>query len=138
MANDLNKLLMFIISNRIMQDESREAQLDATAVQDVPQEIRAIAEDHRQDAQRLAPYFERGLRMAAANNGSLTVDDTDPDGNLIADAFARYLVAPNLATSESVPLSSAHYRYTFTVDWPQLRQVARRAGVDLDSALMPR
>ena len=135
MADDLQKLLTYIVDRPLMQNESREAELDATAVRDVRQEIEGIATDRHKDAERLAPYFARGLRLAAAANGPLTIDDTDPMGNSIADAFARYLVAPNLATSQSAPLSDSHYRYSFEVNWNLLREMAGRAGIDLDAAL---
>ena len=135
MADDLNKLLMYIVDHPVMQNASREAQIDATAVQNVPQEIRAISEGRHEDARRLSPFFAMGLRAAARNQGRLVVEDTDPQGDSIADAFARYLVAPNLATSESEALSDSHYRYTFDVNWPRLRELASASGVDLDAAL---
>ena|SRR5215210_26957 len=135
MADSLNKLLMYIVDHPVMQFASREAQIDATAVQDVPREIRSISEGQREDARRLSPYFARGLRAAASNQGRLVVEDTDPEGNNIADAFARYLVAPNLATSQTDSISGAHYRYTFDVNWPVLRELASAADVDLDAAL---
>jgi hypothetical protein len=53
----------------------------------------------------------------------------------MADAFARFLVSPALATSQSEPLNEGPYSYTFDVDWPRLREIAQRAGVDLDRAL---
>ena len=131
MAENLRRLLDYIIENPVMQLESRTAQLDATAVQDVRAEIRSISDDHKADANRLAPFFEQGMRMAAANNGRVTVDDTDPTGNGIADAFARYLVSSDLATSQSTEIEQGHYRYTFDLDWPAMQALAGRAGVDL-------
>jgi hypothetical protein len=133
MAENLRRLLDYIIENAVMKMESRTAQLDATAVQDIPAEIRSISDDHKADAQRLAPYFEQGMRLAAANNGRVTVDDTDPTGNGIADTFARYLVTSGLATSQSTQLGEGHYRYTFDLDWPAIQNLAQRAGVDLGS-----
>jgi hypothetical protein len=135
MADDLNKLLMYIVDHPVMQNASREAQIDATAVQDVPQEIKAISQERHEDAKRLSPYFVMGLRMAARNQGRVVVEDTNPEGNSIADVFARYLVAPNLASSQSESLSNSHYRYTFEVNWQALRDLARGAGIDLDTAL---
>jgi hypothetical protein len=135
MADDLRRLLNYIVENPVMQLESRTAQLEAAATQDVPAEIRSISDDHKADANRLAPFFEQGMRLAAANNGRVTVDDTDPTGDGIADAFARFLVASNLATSQSSDLGTGHYRYTFDLDWPALQVLAGRAGVDLDQAI---
>ena len=135
MADGTDKLLMHIVEHMVMQAESRTAQLEATAVQDVPAELQSIAEDQRGDAARLGQYFAAGLRLAAANNGVVTVDDTDQMGNGIADAFARFLVVPNLATSSSEEIGDGHYRYTFEIDWTRLSEVAQRAGVDLRAAL---
>lgn len=133
MPDDLRKLLTYIVDHPVMQNDSQEAQRDATVVQDVDQEIAAIAADHHRDADRLAPFFVRGLQMAT--RGPLVVEDTSSDGNAIAEAFARFLVAPNLATSQSTAMSDEQYRYTFEVNWPLLRELARRAGIDLDRAL---
>lgn len=133
MADPLNKFLMYVVEHPVMRQESREAQLDASAVQDVTDEIRKISDDTRSDAQRLAPFFAQGLRLA--QKGPLVVDDTTPEGNGIAEAFARYLVAPGLATSQSTPIGDSNFRYTFDVDWPKLQQIAQRADIDLDQAL---
>ncbi len=133
MADNLKKLLLYIVQHPVLQNERREAELDATAVQDVAGEVRAIAHDQQEDANQRAPYFAKGLKLAAV--GPVVVDDTDPDGIGIADAFARYLVAPDLATSQGEHLSEGHFRYTFEVNWPKLKDIAQRAGIDLDAAL---
>lgn len=135
MADDINKLLLYIVQHPLMQDASREAQIDASATQDVPAEISAIEQNQVRDAGQYADAFAEGLRRAA--QGPLVVNDTDPVDNRIADAFARFLVTTNLATSSSSPVEGedAHYKYTFEVKWPELRQLAQQAGVNLDSAL---
>lgn len=133
MADALHTLLMYIVEHPVMQDEIREAQIDASAVQDVNTEIEKISADEKADAQRLATAFARGLRAAAG--GPLRIDDTTPEGDQIADAFARFLVAPGLATSQSEPINQGHFAYIFEVDWPHLRQIAEQANVDLDKAL---
>lgn len=135
MADNLEKLLNFIVERPLMQNEAREAELDASAVQDVPAEVGAIAEESRTQAARLASSFADGLRLAAQSGGRVVVDDTDPRGNDIADAFARFLVTTGLATSQSTDLSEGHYRYTFDVDWPRLQSLAGHAGIVLDEAL---
>jgi hypothetical protein len=135
MADGIDKLLMYIVDHKVMQSESRTAEMEASAVQDVPAEVKSIAEDQRGDAARLSQYFAAGLRLASANNGVVTVDDTDPMGNGIADAFARFLVVTDLATSSSEDIADGHYRYTFEVDWPRLSAIAQQAGIDLNSAL---
>src|SRR3954471_20181932 len=133
MADDLHRLLDYIIDHPIKRDETIEAQLDASAIQDIPAEIAANVAAQKGHARELAPYFAKGLRMAAGR--PLVVDDTTPEGNMIADAFARYLVSPGLATSQGAPISDSHYRYTFEVDWPLLGSIARQAGINLDAAL---
>lgn len=135
MADDLQKLLRYIVERPLLRSEQLDAERNATAVQDVEQEVGGIAEDSRNHAERLGPAFAHGLRAAAQAGGPLVVDDTDPTGNDIADAFARFLVTTNLASSQSSDLSEGHYRYSFEVNWQRLREVAAGAGVDLDAAL---
>jgi hypothetical protein len=134
MADAMDKLLMYIVEHPVMEAETREAAITASASQDLQEEIVSIGEDQRQDAARLSTYFAEGIRRAARNGGKVTVDDTDPTGNGIADAFARFLVTVNLATSTSRDLPDGHYSYDFELNWPQLKALAQRAGVDLDSA----
>src|SRR4051794_40447351 len=129
MADDLHKLLLYIVDNVILADETRESEIDATAVRDVAGEISAVAQDSRSDAERLAPFFSMGMHRV--QGGRLVVDDTTPEGNNIADAFARFLVTPDLASSETTDLGNEHYRYTFDLNMPALNDLARRAGVDL-------
>jgi hypothetical protein len=133
MADELRRLLDYIIDHPIAHVESVEAQLDASAVQNVPAEIAANLAAQKGHAKGLAPYFAKGLREAAG--GPLVVEDTTSEGNLIAEAFARYLVSPGLATSQSASIADSNYRYTFEVDWPLLEGMARQAGIDLDAAL---
>lgn len=133
MADDLRRLLDYIIDHPILHDETVEAQLDASASEDVPAEIAASVASQKARVAELGPFFSKGLRQAAG--GPLVVEDRDPEGNMIAEAFARYLVAPGLATSQSEPVSDTNYRYTFEVNWPLLRGVAQQEGIDLDAAL---
>lgn len=135
MADDLQRLLRYIVERPLMQTEQIDAERNATAVQDVQQEMGGIAEDSRNHAERLGPAFSEGLRMAARAGGPLVVDDTEPRGNDIADAFARFLVTTNLASTQSSELAEGHYRYQFEVNWNRLRELGQAAGVDLDAAL---
>jgi hypothetical protein len=135
MADGLYRLLMYIVEHPLMESESREAELGASAVQDVSGEIARISEDQRADADRLAPFFTEGIKRAAAMGGQVTVDDTDPTGNGIADAFARFLVTTGLASSESHGIADGHYRYKFVVDLPKLEKLASQAGIDFRAAL---
>jgi hypothetical protein len=134
MADNLDKILMYIVDHQLMQSDSRESQIEATATRDVEAEIEGVAQDRHTDAERLAPYFAEGLRQALANGGKLIVNDTDPRDNNIADAFARFLVTPNLATSESHEIGEGHYQYNFNVDLAKLNEIARQAGVTLQGA----
>lgn len=134
MASEIQKLLTYIVDNPVKEIEARDLELNASAVQDVTEEIQVLSDEQRADADRLAPFFEEGIRQAARSGGKLTVDDTDPTGNGIAEAFARFLVTTDLATSQSEDLSENHYRYTFELNWDRLKRIAQRAGVDLDAA----
>jgi len=124
------RLLKHIVSTLVLPVDAKEAQLEASATQDVPAELDALGASIMEDAERLAPYFERGLAMAQQSGGTITVDDTDPEGNGIADVFARFLVVADLASSQSTELSEGHYRYTFDVDMARLEDIARQAGID--------
>ena len=137
MADDLRRLLDYIIDHPLLHVESVEAELDASATRDVRADIAANLAAQKARAEQLAPYFAKGLRMARGAGGRLEVDDTAPEGNMIAEAFARYLVSPGLATSQSAPISDSNFRYTFDVDWPRLADIARQAGIELDAALRP-
>lgn len=132
MADGLRRLLTYIVEHPVMEIESREAEMDASAVSDIPAELASISEDRLADADKLSSYFAEGIKRAAMTNGKITVEDTDPVGNGIADSFARFLVTTNLATSQSEETGDNHYRYTFEIDWPRLGKIAERAGVNLD------
>ena len=135
MANELRKLLTYIVENPVMESEKREAEMNASAVQNVGEVVAEISEDQHADAARLAPYFEEGIKRAAREGGKVTVDDTDNVGNGIAEAFARFLVTTGLASSQSEEIGDNHYRYTFELDWERLRRIAQRAGIDLDASV---
>src|SRR5262249_13166079 len=98
MADDLRRLLDYIIDHPLSHVESVEAQLEASATRDVSADITANLAEQKARAGRLAPYFARGLRMARGAGGRLVVEDNTPEGSMIAEAFARYLVSPGLAT----------------------------------------
>jgi len=131
MADGYEKLLMYIVDNQLMASESRESEIDANATVDVNAEVAGVAADQRADAQRLASSFADGLQQAVAGGGHLVVDDTDARGNGIADAFARFLVTTDLATSQSTEIGNDHYRYIFDLDMAKLKEIAGRAGVEL-------
>ena len=108
MADDLRRLLDYIIDHPISHVESVEAQLDASATRDVGADIAANLAAQKARAGQLAPYFARGLRTARGAGGRLVVEDNTTEGNMIAEAFARYLVSPGLATSQSTPTGPGH------------------------------
>lgn len=134
MADNLNKLLMYIVDHPLRQEESKEAEREASAVQDVSAEIKGLVQEQKKGAEKLAPYFAQGLRQATTQF-PFVVDDATEEGGNIAEAFARYLVTPGLATSQSAELPGNHFQYTFEVNWDMLRSLAGRAGIDLDAAL---
>lgn len=134
MADGFDRLLMYIVEHDLLKSDTRESEMEATATRDVEAEIAGVAQDRRDDAEKLAPYFADGLKKAMANAGRVVVDDTTPEGNNIADAIARFLVTTNLATSESSELSDGHYRYTFDVDLARVSEIAGRAGANIQGA----
>ncbi len=128
MSDGYEKLLMYIVEHLVMSSERSDSEIEATASRDVEAEIAGVAKDQRADAQRLAPYFGEGLRRAIAGGGHLDVGDTDVEGNGIADAFARFLVTTDLATSSSTDMGNDHYKYSFDIDVEKLKEIARLAG----------
>ena len=54
MADDPKRLLKYIVQNLVLPVEAKEAQLDASAAQDVPGEIDAISASNMEEAERLA------------------------------------------------------------------------------------
>jgi hypothetical protein len=131
MADGNEKLLMYIVDHLVMSIERSDSEIDAPASRDVDAEIASVAKDQHADAERLAPYFAEGLRRAIAGGGHLEVEDTDDEGNGIADAFARFLVTTDLATSSSTDIGNNHYNYSFDVNLEKLKEIARLAGASL-------
>jgi hypothetical protein len=131
MTVDWRRLLKHIVDHHVVPAARTEAQLDANAVQDVMAEANAISDNQRDDADELGVAFEKGMELAMRGNGRLEIDDTTPEGSAIASAMARYLVATDLAESQSTPLGNEHYSYTFDVNWPRIQQIAQAAGVKL-------
>ena len=127
MAKDEKRLLEYIVKKLVVPEKVKEAQLDASAVEDVALDAEAITSDSRSDIDRFAPYFERGLALARASGGTITVDDSEPEGNGIAEAFARFLVIPGLATSQTTDLPEGHYRYKFEVDLRRLGELGEKS-----------
>ncbi len=129
MASNAHKLLEYIAMNKIVPIKVREAQLDASAVEDVSGETEVNTREVASEVERLAPYFERGLAVAQQSGGKVTVDDIDEEGNGIAEAFARFLVVPGLATSQSTDLPDGHYRYEFVADLAGIKELSDQLGL---------
>ena len=132
MAVEWNKLLKYIVRYHVAPAAGAEAQRDANAVQDVGSELKAIREDLARDSERLTPAFAHGMELAMRTEGPLTLDDSNPQHGDVVSALARFLVATNLAESQSSQLADGHYLYTFEINWPRLREVARKAGVTIE------
>ena len=142
MADDMRKLLDYIVANYVVRDELKAIDLDAS-----PREPGEVIEADKEQVVRretdqardLGQAFARGLALAYhrrnIGGAELPLDDRKPDENRIADALIRFLVSHDFASSrtqETVPL---HYTYHVAVDWDRLNQVADDAGIDLDRAL---
>lgn len=139
MPDDLERLLKFIVRNYTVREEVKDIERDASSVDDVPAERRRAARDEEQRADQLMPAFREGLMRAdaarRAGGNAISLDDRDPLDNQIADALVHFLVRPGMATSSTRETQPLHYIYTIAVDWTRLVAVARRAHVDLDTAI---
>lgn len=136
MADDVRKLLHYIVKSRIVHDDLVAIDLDASA-----SDHASAIESNKERASRresdlaadLAKSFGRGLARVRA--GHALFDDRDADQNRQADALIQFLVRADLATSQSVQTGANHYRYQITIDWPKLQEVAEEAGINLDDAI---
>ncbi len=138
---DVGRLLEFIVRNRQFRLERTIAEMETRANQtpEIVFEPGTVREEEVQAARAHQNAFARGLYAAwcAHEQGGapLELDDRDPEQNAQAEALILYLVRPNLASVETEQVAPEHYRYRLQVDWPVLRGVADRAGVDLDRIL---
>lgn len=142
MADDIQELLNYIVTQYAVRDEQRAIDQDANAAEGGD----AIAADKAQAVSRteeqaadLAEPFREGLIMAWARrsqgDGTIQLDDRDPEQNRIADAMIQFLVSYDLAESHSEATGPRNYIYSVAVDWPRLQRIAQAAGVQLDAAL---
>jgi hypothetical protein len=137
-ANDLRKMLDYIVQRYVVHDDLVGIDLEASA----SDRGEAIETDKRRAVQReveraesLAGAFSRGLARARAHSGELILDDRNPEENQEADALIGFLVSHDLASSHTEETEPMHYRYHVVVDWDRLEETARAAGIDLDQAL---
>lgn len=142
MAEPVRELLNYIVVNYAVEDELKDVDLNASAVEDgaeLESEKREAAQREIERADRLEAPFSQGLvaayRARQAGVNEVVLDDRDPEENDMADALIGFLVSYELAASRSEETEPMHYRYFITVDWDRLRTVAEAARVDLDRAL---
>ncbi|MDI3340056.1 MAG: hypothetical protein QJR03_05945 [Sphaerobacter sp.] len=139
MADDLDRLLRYIVNHYIAQEELKDVERDATSVGDLAASQRRALREEEQRVEALAGPFREGLLRARAarqaGGNAISLDDRDPLENLIADAMIHFLVSPGMATSTTRETEPMHYIYTIAVDWERLLGVARQARVDLDAAI---
>lgn len=138
MANGLGRVLDEIVRHHLIRDDVRTIDLEASAAESgdlIEAEKQEAADRELERAQELREPFAAGLRLAAATDGELALDDRDPEQDRMAAALIHALVRTNLAASTSETTEENHYIYRLTVDWDALRAVAGEADVDLDEAL---
>lgn len=137
MADDLRKLLDYIVRTYAVHDELVTIDLEASAVDrggSLESDKRRALRREADRAEELADAFVRGLSLAS--DGLVVLDDRNPDEDRMADALIRFLVRHDLAHSRTVEtLDAQHYRYRIMINWNRLQAVAASAGVDLDQAI---
>ncbi len=142
MADEVRKLLDYIVNHYVVRDEVRTIDLDAP-----PREPADVIEADKRDVVRreqdradaLAGPFARGLarahQRASIGGHEVALDDRKPEENRMADALIRFLVSHDLASSRTEETEPRQYTYYLQIDWERLAEVARAADVDLDRAL---
>lgn len=142
MAEPIRELLNYIVVHYAVEDEQKDIDLNATAVEDgseIESEKREVAQREAERAEELAEPFARGLVAAYRANQSganeLVLDDRDPDENRMADALIGFLVSYELAASRTEETDPMHYRYFVMVNWDRLQGVAQAAHINLSQAL---
>ena len=142
MADDMRKLLDYIVTQFVVRDEQRAIELDAP-----PSDNGSNLEDDKREAARreleraddLAESFARGIalayRRASLCGAFLSLDDRKPDEERMAEALIRFLVSYDLASSHTEETTEHHYIYQISVYWDRLTEVAKSAGVDLARAM---
>ncbi len=142
-ADEMRRLLDYIVDHFVVRDEIKSIELDAP-----PREPAETIESDKKEAVRretgraddLATAFARGLALARHRSGmggvELPLDDRRQEEDRMADALIRFLVSHNLASSRTEETEPLRYTYHISIDWPRLEEVAREAGVDLDRALV--
>lgn len=142
MANDVEKLMRYIVRHYLAPQEAVTIDLEATAsdageslAEDKQRAVRA--EEQRMNS--LADAFRAGLRRASdahrAGGSAISLDDRKEEENRQAEALVHFLVRTRLATSMARETDEQHYIYTISVDWDALERVAREARANLHNIL---
>lgn len=142
MADDMRKLLNYIVTQFVVRDEQRAIELDAAPSEnglDLEDDKREAARREFERADELADAFSRGValayRRATLGGTYLALDDRKPDEDRMAEALIRFLVSYDLASSRTEETTEQHYIYQIGVYWDRLTEVAKNAGVDLARAI---
>lgn len=142
MADEVTKLLRFIVRRYLARQEAIGIERDATAAEeadDITANQRRAVREEEQSADSLADAFREGLRRADAarhaGGNAISLDDRKPEDDRQAEALIHFLVRSDLATSTSRETDEHRYIYTIAVDWEGLDRVAHEAKVDLRDLL---
>ncbi len=140
MANDVERLLRYIVRTFLAPQEAVNIDLDASAA-DTGHSIaadkqRALRQEESRIT-RLAEHFRAGLQRAydarRVGGTAISLDDRREDENLIAEALVHFLVRTRLASSMTRETDERQYIYTISIDWETLERVADEARANLNS-----
>ncbi len=142
MADDVEKLLRFIVHRYVAREEILEIERDASAADEahniVAGQRRAI-QSEEQKATDMADAFREGLLRAEsarrAGGNAISLDDRKPEDDRIADALIHFLVRSDIASSTTRETDQHRYIYTISVDWDALGRVSQDAKVNLSDVL---
>lgn len=136
MADDVRRLLDYIVRSLVLHDEMVEIDQDASASEHgatIESDKRRASRREMDRASELSDAFGKGLTRA--RDGIVVLDDRNPDEDQIANALIFFLVRNDLATSRTVETEPNHYRYRIILDHARLKDVADKAGVNFDDVL---
>ena len=142
MPERMHKVLDYIMARYLVHEDLRSIDFEAASSEPgdaIESDKREAVKRERARADELADPFRDGLLLAfrARQTGQqeVALDDRDPAENAMADALIYALVRTDLAASTSEETDPYHYVYRIAIDWEQLDNVAKEAGVDLEETL---
>lgn len=142
MADDVRKLLDYIVNHYVVRDEVKSIDLDAPPREPadvIEADKREVARREQERADALADPFAHGLARAYQRAGigghEVVLDDRNEEENRMADALIRFLVSHDLAASRTEETEPRQYTYYIQVDWDRMDAVAREAGINIERAL---